>query len=74
LIGIQLAAAGLVGAAAPVVSGWIYDKFGGYRLAIDTDAAAVFFAFVLILLIGTRKNRVANGILRHPKPDVVHLG
>jgi MFS family permease len=55
LIGVQAAIAGIAGATAPVITGLLYDKFGGYRLAIDFSASATFIGFVFLLLVNTAK-------------------
>ena len=55
LVGTQFTIAGMAGAGAPMVTGLLYDKFGGYRLAIEFSALAGFVGFVAIALINTPK-------------------
>ena len=47
LFGVLTAVAGVIGAAAPMVTGFIYDEFSDYRLAIYLSAIAMSFAFML---------------------------
>jgi MFS family permease len=51
LIGWQFASAGVAGAISPVVTGMMYDKFGGYAAAIDLNSVTVFAAVGLILML-----------------------
>jgi MFS family permease len=55
LIGVQSAIAGIAGAAAPVITGLLYDRSGDYHLAIYLSASATFIAFVLASLIKSPK-------------------
>lgn len=51
LIGVQSSVMGIAGAAAPIVTGLLYDRFGNYRLAICLSASATLLAFLTALLI-----------------------
>jgi MFS family permease len=55
LIGVQSAIMGIAGAAAPIGTGILYDKFNDYRIAVYLSAAALFVACVLALLINMTK-------------------
>jgi MFS family permease len=67
LVGIEFGVSGLVGAAAPLATGVLYDKFGDYRLAIYLSATATAIASILIWLIdlrqfGSRNDLPRNGV------------
>jgi MFS family permease len=51
LIGVQSAIAGIIGAAAPITTGLLYDRFGDYRVAIAVSASVLAVAFFVVLLI-----------------------
>jgi MFS family permease len=58
LMGLELASAGIAGAAAPVVTGLLYDRSGDYRLGILLSAFATFLAACMVLLIAGRRQTV----------------
>lgn len=60
LVGIQSAAAGILGASAPVVTGALFDQWGTYRLAIVASAIAMFLAAAFIVGISKRTLSVAR--------------
>jgi MFS family permease len=58
LMGLELASAGVAGAAAPVLTGLLYDQSGDYRLGILLSALATFLAACVVLLITGRRQVV----------------
>lgn len=54
LVGLQAAVSGVAGSAAPLITGVLYDRFGGYHAAVAFSASATFIAFTLVLLINPR--------------------
>jgi MFS family permease len=62
LMGLELASAGIAGAAAPVVTGLLYDRSGDYRLGILLSAFATFLAACVVLLIAGRRQTVVKPI------------
>jgi MFS family permease len=50
LVGVQSVASGIAGAAAPIITGVLYDRTGGYRYAICLSASTTLLAFFLALL------------------------
>ena len=57
LVGVQAGIAGFASAAAPVVTGALYDTFGDYRPAIYLSAAVTCIAFVLVLMVRPFRRR-----------------
>jgi nitrate/nitrite transporter NarK len=51
LLGVQSAIAGIAGAAAPIATGLLYDRFRDYHAAIYASAAVTFVAFLLVLTL-----------------------
>jgi predicted MFS family arabinose efflux permease len=51
LVGVQSSVMGIAGAAAPIVTGLLFDKFSDYRVSIYLSACAMFLAFVAVLFV-----------------------
>jgi MFS family permease len=60
LVGVQSAITGIVGAAAPIITGVLYDRFNDYRLAICLSAAATTAAFACIMKLSAAKESAAT--------------
>jgi MFS family permease len=55
IVGVQFALAGVAGSLAPILTGWLVDRSGNYRIAIAVSASVTLLSAVLASAIGFSK-------------------